>query len=224
MMTRPKVNEFSSDLSEKNVNIDMSVSNIVKCVKIAMGEFTGIADLFNNLDGTISIVCQDSDVVNNFSKLEMSPDGKSLLGVMLVGKTKKTKKGWFIFKYSWYSTNFHFRLFSIVADNEEQIKQIHNNFNERFNSISHKLKNELQNHDRRVKLALNCCSTSSVSSSSLDGDEYDKCTFIPENRPKKIAKVENTNLSNLTFEDKYLVDKMINKSNHLSYDMYIETK
>lgn len=170
-MAQPKVNEFSSDLEEINKSVDVSVTNIAKCIKIAMGEFTGIAELFNNIDGTISLVCKNSGTANNFSKLQISKDCKSLLGVMFIGKTVRTTKKCFLVNYGRNLTKLHFRLFSIVANDPEQINIIHKNFNERFNTISNQLHDDFENYDKKVKVnrlnTFKCCMTARDRSISI---------------------------------------------------------
>ena len=235
-MIRPKVNEFSSKLKQTNRKLNISVKNIAKCVRIAMGEFTGIANLFNNLDNSIELVCSNSDNINHYSKLELGEDGKSLLGVMLIGKTNTEDKKCLFGNYSTYKTELHIKLFSITAQDEEQLIKIQNNFSKRFNTIVNKLNEDFDSYDNNSTVLenkfLTCCKKikNYKSDSEIDYGEnieeaYDifdttknkNTTFIPHNNTEDI---ELQRVNSITkAKDKKLVKKMLKNSNINSYNM-----
>ena len=133
----PTINEFESIIVEDNNCIKISIKNITKIMKIIISEFPGLLSLFQNLDNTVETICNTYDYQNKFSKIELGSDNKTLLGVNFIGKTLIKNKNCIISKCISYKTIFHFTIFSVVITDHNQIEELHNYFNSRFDDFTH---------------------------------------------------------------------------------------
>jgi hypothetical protein len=148
----PSINEFESMIIENNVDIDISIENITKSIKLLLGEFNGLLELFNNLDNTIDILCNNIEEETSYNKLELASDDKTLLGIFFKCKTNFTNKNCFISKCSSYQTIFHFTILSATTSNEQQTIQLNEHFNIKFNEFTNTLGEKFKNYTERNKL------------------------------------------------------------------------
>ena len=56
-----KVTNFQSTLTESSYNLDISISNITKTLRIFLGQFPGILELINNFDNTIELLLAEDN-------------------------------------------------------------------------------------------------------------------------------------------------------------------
>nr|QFG74416.1 MAG: hypothetical protein [Megaviridae environmental sample] len=132
----PAVNEFESIICENNKCLNISINNIIKSLKLIMGEFSGILDLCKNIEGTVEILCKSFDEENYYNKMQLGDDNRTLLGILFAGKTTINNANCLLANCITYSTIFHFTIFSVVTIDNNHVKQIIEHFNTRFNNLS----------------------------------------------------------------------------------------
>jgi len=128
-----KVTNFQSTLTESSYNLDVSISNITKTLRIFLGQFPGILELFNSFDNTIQLLLQDSTVENSFSKIDLSEDEKTLVGINLVGISKLNTKNCFFSMCNTFDSYIHFELISIITNKNSDIEKIKTEFDKALN-------------------------------------------------------------------------------------------
>lgn len=152
------VDELSSSTEETSKSLEISITKIATTIKLAMGIVT-IGDIFPNLAGTIKLVCRSCDNQNSFSKLKLSKDKKTLVGVMFIGKSQFIENDCFFVKNGLYKSVLKYKIFSIQIENESQRELITSEFNKWFNQFasSINIQFKLFNKERKQQEQLSCC-------------------------------------------------------------------
>ena len=152
------VDELSSSTEETSKSLEISITKIATTIKLAMGIVT-IGDIFPNLAGTIKLVCHSCDNQNSFSKLKLSKDKKTLVGVMFIGKSQFIENDCFLVKSKLYKSVLKYKIFSIQIENESQRELITGEFNKWFNQFasSINIQFKLFNKERKQQEQLSCC-------------------------------------------------------------------
>ena len=152
------VDELSSSTEETSKSLEISITKIATTIKLAMGIVT-IGDIFPNLAGTIKLVCHSCDNQNSFSKLKLSKDKKTLVGVMFIGKSQFIENDCFLVKSKLYKSVLKYKIFSIQIENESQRELITGEFNKWFNQFasSINIQFKLFNKERKQPEQFSCC-------------------------------------------------------------------
>jgi len=128
-----KVTNFQSTLKDCSYNLDVSISNITKTLRIFLGQFPGVLQLFNNFENTIELLLQDSTVENSFSKIDFSEDEKTLIGINLVGISKLNTRNCFFSMCNNFESYIHFELISIITTKNSDIEKLKSEFEKSLN-------------------------------------------------------------------------------------------
>lgn len=129
------VSEFCNTIIKKGASVEAALRKIIPLVKVAMGEFTGLSNLVNDLDGTIELACSSSDNYNSYKKMKVSEDGTRLLGVLFVGKTNECTTSCIGIKSNIYSIFLSIKLYSIKIKDTDHIESLQEMFGKRFDDI-----------------------------------------------------------------------------------------
>ena len=132
-MSSERIIENRQVIEKKGKNLDLEIDNIVNLVQIAAGNITGIPKLIIDLPGQIKLQCSSDSGISNFKKMELSKDGKNLLGILLLGGYTEIKKGFWIFTYSEYKIKLSFWFFNVKISNDNNKDALTNEFQEHFN-------------------------------------------------------------------------------------------
>lgn len=152
------VDELSSSTEETSKSLEISISKITTTIKLAMGIVT-IGDIFPNLLGTIKLVCHSCDNQNSFSKLKLTNDKKTLVGVMFIGKSQVLENDCFFVKSRLYKSVLKYKIFSIQIENESHRELITGEFNKWFKQFTSTINIEFKlfNKERNQQQQLSCC-------------------------------------------------------------------
>lgn len=148
----PSINEFESIIVENNYDLNISIKNITHSIKLILGEFKGLLELFSDLDNTLDILCSNFEEENSFNKLQLADDNKTLLGVLLKCKTTVKNKNCILSKFSSYQTIFHFTILSSITSNQEQSIELEKHFNKRFNNLTETIDDKFHLYNKKNKL------------------------------------------------------------------------
>ena len=149
---------LSSSTEETSKSLDISISKIATTIKLAMGIVT-IGDIFPNLASTIKLVCHSCDNQNSFSKLKLTNDKKTLVGVMFIGRSQLIENDCFFVKSRLYKSVLKYKIFSIQIENESQKELITGEFNKWFKQFTSSINIQFKmfNKERREQEQLTCC-------------------------------------------------------------------
>ena len=152
------VDELSSSTEETSKSLEISISKIATTIKLAMGIVT-IGDIFPNLASTIKLVCHSCDNQNSFSKLKLTNDKKTLVGVMFIGKSQLIENDCFFVKSRLYKSVLKYKIFSIQIENESQRELITGEFNKWFKQFASSINIQFKmfNKERKEQEQLSCC-------------------------------------------------------------------
>ena len=152
------VDELSSSTEETSKSLEISISKIATTIKLAMGIVT-IGDIFPNLAGTIKLVCHSCDNQNSFSKLKLTNDKKTLIGVMFIGRSQLIENDCFFVKSTLYKSVLKYKIFSIQIENESQRELITGEFNKWFKQFASSINIQFKmfNKERKEQEQLSCC-------------------------------------------------------------------
>ena len=152
------VDELSSSTEETSKSLEISISKIATTIKLAMGIVT-IGDIFPNLAGTIKLVCHSCDNQNSFSKLKLTNDKKTLIGVMFIGRSQLIENDCFFVKSRLYKSVLKYKIFSIQIENESQRELITGEFNKWFKQFASSINIQFKmfNKERKEQQQLSCC-------------------------------------------------------------------
>ena len=118
-----------------------------------------IGDIFPNLSNAIKLVCHSCDNQNSFSKLKLSNDKKTLVGVMFIGKSQIIENDCFFVKSRLYKSVLKYKIFSIQIENESQREMITREFNKWFNQFTSSINIQFKtfNKERNEQQPISCC-------------------------------------------------------------------
>jgi len=152
------VDELSSSTEETSKSLEISISKIATTIKLAMGIVT-IGDIFPNLASTIKLVCHSCDNQNSFSKLKLTNDKKTLVGVMFIGKSQLIENDCFFVKSRLYKSVLKYKIFSIQIENESHRELITGEFNKWFKQFASSINIQFKmfNKERKEQQQLSCC-------------------------------------------------------------------
>jgi hypothetical protein len=128
-----RVQQWSGCIKKRGSSFELNLKQIASLVKVAMGELSGLIGLLNDIDGTLTLVCDTSSSNNHFVKVDMSTCGTKLLGVSFYSTSKQCN----CIGFNSYKTELNCKMISadVSQVDEEWIATIKDYFNNKFNLI-----------------------------------------------------------------------------------------
>ena len=127
------VQQISGCIRKRRMSIALNMKTIANILKIAMSNIAGVADLLNNLNETVELVCETTSSENKFIKAELSKCGTMLIGISMFANSSVDD----VVCFQRSDISYHYKLISaqVDKDDHEQVADVKKFFDAKFNSV-----------------------------------------------------------------------------------------